>query len=428
MRKSFALVASAAVIFSVVHGGAGEETGIRSGALPHPIRPGVVGLANADLREPQSVVAGLARRYGEVVLVHQGFSTAEVTGRGERSGMMEFTDGVVAIEELAPLVGSVPSKLAPGVTLLVRGGFHVDFPIVLTAERAGAIGQSRPLAISPEELERLLLVYASPISTTHHSLFSPFWFAAYYWPSREGDGHELYVLTHSTGALHPQGIWSRGLTKYTIESSGGAVTLGYRWGCAIPGPAANLELDFDDDGVIDILCFSGLPGSEWGVGPLVVISGATGERIGELGTYSSIEGVVTESRDSKRRVVVLDRSGFMYYELTDEGRLALVRVDEAPDDKVMLRLNDSLLRGARLPGAATPALVLEAGEKVLADFKLSPAPAAEESLPAVRHLPPLARIGERMVWPGKDSPELQNAHILVEYWPQPEKEPAPPQR
>jgi len=409
-------------------------------------QPGVLGIARRSVGSNEAL-SELAQRYGEVILIHHSLSAPHAGDHTEASTVVELPDSVRAIDQLAALCGSTIVRPAPGFALLAPEASPADVPIYLTAERAIDIRGDSQIAIGTEDFEHLLFVYRSPIWTTIHSVYSHFWFGMHYWPSREGGGRQVYVLTHSTGQLHPKGIPSRGLTKYTIDSSSGAVVLREQWGCAIQGPVTDLELDFDDDGVIDVVAFSGLEGNEVGTTPLVIVSGRTGERLGEiegdeLVVTRSATGVKVRTLGTRQDVVAVGDSTYwvetriqrLY--VLEEGELSLAWEREEPGycalggpleprtgprdfrvpdigrpraaDKPLLRPKRETEDLASLaPGERLLAHVLVADARVLLCFDRGP----WHGIAALR------RVGEQILWPGKDAPELANARILFEYHP-----------
>jgi hypothetical protein len=270
------------------------------------------------------------------------------------------------------------------------------------------MGLGQPFALPVQELERLLLVDASPISTSHHSLYPGLWFAVYYWPSTEAAGKELYAVTQSSGMLHPQAPPSRGVTKYRIEHEGERGTLRPLWHSACEGPVAELELDFDGDDVIDVVCFSGSPGSQQRSEPLVVLSGKTGEEIGKLDGY---EVVISETAGGAKKFSTFQHDGYRTYVLGEDGKLALRRFVEADTfgDPPLLSPRRKAAQGEHVVAALRP------GERVIHNFVVRPAPVTVDT--EFEKVPVLGAVGERLTLPPGGAKALEAAHVLFDYQP-----------
>jgi hypothetical protein len=339
-------------------------------------------------------------------------------GYGHADASLELPDNPGAIEELAKAGGFTTSELAPGFLLIAPA----DEPpgsdsLVLTADRVEGMGSDQPFAISEQELERLLLVQASPISTSRHLLYPDLWFAVYYWPSVEGAEKELYAVTQSSGDLHPQGPPSRGLAKHAIEHDNGRAKLRPLWHSGCGGPVAELELDFDGDDVIDVVCLSALPGDDGGVPPFVVISGANGARIGEINgeevlvTQSAgglrVRSMGTESEaDSPRKFRVK-----LNYEMR-EGKLVVEHSERREIDVMTTHLEQPLLRaGSEAGGLAAPGT----GERLVGHFVAYNYRPTETDYRLYAGIPRVGRVGEKL---GLDrSAWTERTHVLLDYRP-----------
>jgi hypothetical protein len=233
----------------------------------------------------------LAKRFGEIVLLD------EHNGRGRvpapEGKMVELPDGVDAFALMGGMRGDRAWQAAPGVWMIGPADEPpLQHPVVLGALRVTTLGDSGEYFLAPADLEHLLFVYESPIWLIFPPAITRYELFLYHWPSREGGGREVYVLKWSTASLYPKVIPTRGLVKYTIKPSAKTVELVEKWGCVIRGPVSDFEFDFDEDGVIDVVAREYVESqpADGEYDRVVIISGATGERLGEM---PAVEIVVT---------------------------------------------------------------------------------------------------------------------------------------
>jgi hypothetical protein len=372
-------------------------------------RPGFVRIQVGNRDCAARMLPELASRYRQVILQSRVFHHSRLPGYGHADASLELPDNPGAIEEVAKAAGFTTSELAPGFLLIAPAGEPSGSDsLVLTADRVEGMGSDQPFAISQHELERLLLVQASPISTSHHSLYPDLWFAVYYWPSVEGAAKELYAVTQSSGDLHPQGPPSRGLAKYVIEHDNGRAKLRPLWHSGCEGPVAELELDFDGDQVIDVVCFSGSEGTQQRSEPLVVVSGKTGEAIGTLDGY---QVVILETPGGAKTFATFKRDGYRTYVLGEDGRLTLQRFVEVDTfgDPPLFSPRRKAAQGEHVVAALRP------GERIIHNFVVQPAPVTVDT--EFEKVPVLGAVGERLTLPPGGAKALEAAHILLDYQP-----------
>ena len=130
----------------------------------------------------------------------------------------------------------------------------------------------------------------------------------------------------------------RYLRKVSVETVGGTLEVRDLWmdeggkepqAHIIDGPVGELELDFDGDGIVDVVCFSGSPGYDGAVRPLHVLSGRTGR---EIGTIEGFEVAIIEGAGGQRQFITLDRDGYRTYGLTESGKLEMEHFERADAD------------------------------------------------------------------------------------------------
>ncbi len=344
-----------------------------------------------------------------------------------RSAVVRVPEGVDGVNQLARAAGYTIRRLAPQVLLADSSGCSTGEPVVITARLVPDMGGSVDASIPLENLEWELLrtAWDSVRNNVHPTLFGSPWIATYYWPTREGHGREFYVQQQSTSGLSVNGPPQRYLRKVSVEVNGGTLEVKDLWtdergtepqARIVSGPVSELDLDFDGDGVVDVVCFSGVRGEQFGNSPLIVLSGRTGDEIGRLNGY---EFVITEDASAHKKITTLGREGYRHYEVDNEGQVTLR--DSAPLDDEGAR---PLLQQAKAGKGTVSTLGLKADDHVVADFVLPHRPANLISH-ALQELKVLTPIGERMSLPPGGVKQLQGARVLLDYRPKP-MEPAVP--
>lgn len=360
----------------------------------------------------------LAGRTNTIVLYWNFFSLEKLV---PRTGTMEVPAGPEGIRKFAAAAGYALRELSPRVMCAKPSSEVSDEPILITAQVIPGMGVSLDANISSEDLEWELLRSASDSvrNNVHASMFGSAWIATYYWPTREGNGHEFYVQQQSSTGLTVNYPPHRYLRKVAVASAGDELEITDLWldrygkepqARIVTGPVAELEVDFDGDGVIDVVCFSGVSGEQFGGSPLIVLSGKTGDEIGRLDGY---EFVITEDVAGHKRISTLGREGYRTYALDNEGKLTLGR--SAPLDNEGAR---PLLEQAQAGKATVSTLGLKADDRVIADFVLPHRPANLISH-ALQELKVLKPIGERMSLPPGGVKALQSVRVLLNYEPDP---------
>jgi hypothetical protein len=238
----------------------------------------------------------------------------------------------------------------------------------------------------------------------------------HYWPSQEGGGSEVYLLTTSTAKKYPQWLHERDLSKYAIEREDGAWSLRPLWQSGCDGPVGDVEIDFDGDNVVDIVCFSGLEGNSEGWLPLVVVSGATGKSLGKL---EGEEFVVTQSADGVRtRSMEIDvranepRATVSRVIVVRDQAIAVEHSERTTVDRTFREPFQPLLA----PGSEAEAVrALGGRERLLDHFVALKYPGATSEYFAYRGIRSLRQIGaplgsDRSTWP-------EGTRILLDYTP-----------
>jgi len=382
-----------------------------SGAVVVTLKPGMFWLGDA--------ADELATRHGKI-LVRCGLpdQVGEVQTRSLSGRSIQLPDNLDGIRQIAALSDSEVVELSPEVLLLRSRKGDCDEPLTITAEHVPGMGVP---------IDRLVDVHALDVrlfQTGQNRLAGAgflgwAWDAIYYWASHEGVGREIYVQEQSSTGLGVNSVPGRLLRKVAIEDAGGTLEISDLWmddssNKAGPrltsGPAAKLEVDFDGDGVVDVVCFSGVKGEEFGTAPLVVLSGKNGREIGKLDGY---EFVVTEDASGQKRVTTLGREGYRRYEVDTDGRLTLR--SSAPLDEEEAK---PLLGQSKAGRPTVTTLGLKAADRVIADFVLPHRPSNLVN-PAFQELKVLQPIGERMSLPPGGVKALQGARVLLNYQPGP---------
>ncbi len=388
------------------------------------VEPGVVLVDKSQPGWQGSALDELARKADTVVLYWHFFNPGQTM---PRTGTVTLPAGMRGLEQFAAAAGYALRRLSPRVVRAEPSADGNDEAILITTQLVPGMGGSLDANIPLGELEWEFLRSASDSirNNVHASIFGSAWIATYYWPAREGHGHEFYLQQQSSTGLTVNYPPQRYLRKVSVESVGGALELTDLWldrygrepqARIITGPVAELELDFDGDGVVDVVCFSGVSGEQFGGSPLIVLSGKTGNEIGRLDGY---EFVIAEDVAGRRKISTLGREGYRIYALDNEGELPLER--SAPLDDEAAR---PLLEQAQAGKATVSTLGLKAADRVIADFVLPHRPANLISH-ALQELKVLTPIGERMSLPPGGVEQLQGARVLLDYRPKP-MEPAVP--
>ena len=191
-------------------------------------------------------------------------------------GTMAVPRGAEGMKQFARTAGYTIRELSPEVFLAESSGCGGDEPVVITAQLVRGFGGSIDADIPIEDLEWQLLRSASDSvrNNVQGNLFGSPWIATYYWPTREGHGREFYVQQQSSAGLTVNYPPQRYLRKVSVETVGGTLEVRDLWmdeggkepqAHIIDGPVGELELDFDGDGIVDVVCFSGSPGYDGAV-------------------------------------------------------------------------------------------------------------------------------------------------------------------
>lgn len=373
----------------------------------------------------------LAVRYGRI-LVRCGVieTLSESTERLLLGDPIRLPDSLDAVRRLAALSDSELVELSPEVVLLRSRQGVCDEPLLMTSERVSEIGAPLDPAIDLHALDVKLFQSIGTRVLGSHVLFEPHWNGLVYWASREGQGRELYVLTPSTAYLSPQEPTSVSLSKVAIDGTGKDLTVRRLWGASCGGSVVALELDFDGDGVVDILAFSGDSGSFAGTTPLLVISGATGKRIGELGGDFAMELVITKTSSGLRlRTVGKD---------SDSERMTTLRVVRSYSLRDGVFVLDKEERGDTRQGFVDPIVrpnatkldrkVFSADEQLVANYCIT---SGHDGGSYVRRLRgpidfgectglfPLQRISHRRPERDRDGRFDPSVRVLLDYLPKP---------
>lgn len=362
----------------------------------------------------------LAQRQGKIV-VRCGFErVVDHWSEVRDTRPLQVAPTVEGMRTLLQLSESELSVLSDTVVLVQAIGDDCDrSPLLITATEVRGMGPGLALGVSTRELALRLLQTSQHRQVGPPGLFGPVWIASYFWASREGSGREIYIIEQSSRDLSALSPPSRTLRKAVVGENGGSLSVRDLWqrdtGDLLPvgceGPVAQLEQDFNGDGVVDIVCFSAMTGRGEPRSPLVVFSGATGRRMGELGGY---EFVLSAGKDGRTQVATLGRDGYRTYSVRD-ACLVVDRLVEQDAEK-MGRIERPLGPAGKNAGSGSGAdtVMLPEG-RLLAHFVLSYAPGDLPESP-FRGIPVLSFVAQSLVWNGDDAlPE--GSVILLKYQP-----------
>jgi hypothetical protein len=293
LRRAAGALAVAALSVVPVQG---QQFARRGDDLIAPGAPGTVGvLVPSGSRCLAPLSEALARRYGRILLWCGGWVNEQMTEPESRrvSGVtLRLPDNLDAARAIAALSSSEIVELSPRFILLEAKSYACREPLAITAEQAAGLGIPLDPSVDVHALEmRLFETFGR--RSVGLTRFGSAWSGIFYWASREGRGRELYVLSQSTEDLSPTYIAPRRLAKVTVDGTGTDLTIRPLWETSCEGPATTFELDFDRDGVVDVMCFSGSVGNFSADRPLVVFSGATGKCLGKIDAVDEV--VITEA-------------------------------------------------------------------------------------------------------------------------------------
>ncbi|MHB8797135.1 MAG: hypothetical protein ACYDBY_01605 [Thermoanaerobaculia bacterium] len=365
------------------------------------LQPAAAGQVAIDKSKPHwtsHVLDALAAR-ANVVVIRSGFNIARLPEIDDREGTLLVSEGTAGIREFVKLAGYETEERAPGVLLVGEKDNEIwDRPLVIFAEELAGMGSGARTSVPREKLEWKLLQTAYTGMRALDPSLNTTCISTYYWPTAEGNGREFYVLQQNSADIDARYPTGRLLRKVSVTNPSGDLEIRDEWGETkgwtaasrrIKGPVADLELDFDRDGVIDIVVYSGEPGETCGFAPLHVLSGRTGE---EIGTLEGYEFLVTQDAAGRPKVRTLGRDGYRDYAINEEGRVELVRREE-----LQTRVPTMALLGQ---GAASQAAAGRDApeEKVIDNFVLPLAPSSL-NLAVFSKVRKLKELGEKMTAP-----------------------------
>ncbi len=383
------------------------------------LQPASAGQVAIDKSKPHwtsHALDALAVR-ANVVVIDSGFNVARLPGRDDREGTLLVSEGTAGIREFVKLAGYETEERAPGILLVGEKDSEIwDRPLVIFAEELTGIGRGVRTSVPREELEWKLLQTAYTGMRRLDPSLDTTCISTYYWPTAEGNGREFYVLQQNSANVDARYPTGRLLRKVSVTNASGDLEIRDVWGETkgwtaasrrIKGPVADLELDFDGDGVIDVVVYSGIPAETCGFAPLHVLSGRTGE---EIGTLEGYEFLVTQDAAGRPKVRTLGRDGYRDYAVREEGRLELVRREE-----LQTRVPTMALLGQ---DAASPAAARRGApeEKVIDNFVLPLAP-SPLNLAVFSKVRKLKELGEKMTAPRGRLDVGSEARVYADYKP-----------
>lgn len=411
---------------------AGSVVGIANAQLPpqskflRAAEPGTIGIDRSQPGWVDWALDELALRANQLLVHRSVFQTDHVPGHYSSEGVLKVADGVEGIRQFAATAGYETIMLGPNVLLLREKDDDTEAPLILFAEQL-PLGEIRwDRSISRDKLEWALFMTAGPglRMLDSYQRADPNYFGTHYWASKEGGGHEFYVVQEMESGRAKIYATQRSLRKVVAEERSGGIEIRDLWmdatgkspvGQFLNAPVADVELDFDGDGVVDVLVYDGDRNRQSANPPLRILSGKTGKEIARLEGY---EFLVTERPGGGKVVTSVDGSGYRVYETTAETPLKLTSRKESDpnDDRALERLEN--LTTARKRLASAQAL---ASERVLEHFVMPGRPAALNPalFTGIRQLKELGKmtIEQREIDAGRD------ARIYLNYWPEPKTQP-----
>lgn len=301
------------------------------------LQPAAAGQIAIDKSKPlwaSHALDALAAR-ANVVVIRSGFNTARLPGRDDREGVLLVSEGTAGIREFVAVAGYQTVERAPGVLVVGEKDNEIwDQPLLIFAEELNGMGEGHRTSALREKLEWRLLQSADAGMRTLDPSLAPTCISTYYWPTAEGDGREFYVLQQNSADIDARYPTGRLLRKVRVTNSAGDLEIRDVWGESkgwtaasrrVNGPVADLELDFNGDGVIDVVVYSGAPSETSGRSPLHVLSGKTGD---EIGTLEGYEFLVTQDATGRPKIRTLASDGYRDYRVGEEGRVEIIHREE----------------------------------------------------------------------------------------------------
>jgi hypothetical protein len=302
----------------------------------------------------------MGKTLNKIVLYRGVFSPPASSMERVQGDAIRVPEGADGIRALARMMGGGVIERAKGVYVVQRDpcGDCASEGIWILAQREAELNGGRYIA-APEGLLAWELSRSASVSLRQALpgiLQTDVVLTTLFWPSREGDGSEVYAVQQSSASLtNVERTGLRYLRKVRIASvladRVGVVDI---WpgaepgetGVVLPGPLTDLALDWDGDGVVDIAALTDLPGS-WAAGsPLTIISGRSGAK---LGVVEGFGFVVSRRADGEPvQITALDSEATRTYEFRD-GRFGAVSVVSRVDVKGSEKRTDSAQIEAELP-------------------------------------------------------------------------------
>mgnify|MGYP001434211634 CR=1 FL=1 len=261
----------------------------------------------AGLESKAFLADTLAYREG-LILLHVDHALSSAGWRPKSTdGSIRLSRGMAGIQESVASDRVTARELTKGIVLADSRHLPWSGRVSIRTGRESGMGRGE-VRESNEKLGVGLLGSASPFirELEGHSPYVTI--VTLYWPSVER-ADELIVLQQTTASLGPKYGFPRLLRRVRVSNgTTPAIRVEDLWkgsllspwgGRVVDGPIADIERDFDGDGVIDLVVVKSVDGGTEGVGPLEVISGANGQSLGKLDGYEFELG-----RDASGRALV----------------------------------------------------------------------------------------------------------------------------
>jgi hypothetical protein len=392
-------------------------------------RPGYVVIDKTKPYWASYALYALALRANVLLLNCDHLNSTHVPGYRDTSGELVVPEGVTGIRQFAAAAGYDLVERAPDVFVsqLHEGSSCNEWPFIVFVEELTDLGPRLRSGVPRRQLEwKLLQTGGLGIGYSRYGIFTN---GTYYWPSYEGSGREFYVLQESS-EIDPRYPPLGMLRKVKATEGEGGLSIQDLWiqddpdmgaygeptAKYIHGPIADLQLDFDGDGVVDVVTYSSLPGDTGGIWPLVILSGKTGDEIGELDGY---EFVITRDASGLIHVRTQGEGGYREY-AAGNGEIKLTQHSNRSLESMRPMLPGP---GAAVQGVATAQGVVPVGEQLIDHFvlPLTPVHVWKEQFKDVRKLKELGKI-VRATFGAKSLPS--SAHVYADYKPEQKKDDA----
>jgi hypothetical protein len=362
----------------------------------------------------------MALKLNKVLLHCKVLDTNRIPGHYDHEGEVVLPAGIDGMRRFAAAAGYEILERAPGVLVAAEKNDEVcDRPLMMFAQRFKELNGHAAISVPQDRLEWKLIQTSWVRNIDLSSVHSGTSIGTYYWPTKEGGGREFYVLQQNSVMASPMGETGRFLRKVTATRVGGEVEVEDTWrdqrdrpsGMYVSGAIGDLELDFNGDGVVDVVAFSDLFDNGGPIPPLRVISGKNGQEIGRLDGF---EFLITEDATGSKHIRSMDAEGFREYRAQTPDGIVLVHEERAKTSMLPSLIEQRSL-GPKAARAAQPE------ERVLDDFilPLRPAGLGPQPFAKVRRLKALGQ--DITLQSGEKHGLDRDAKVYADYRPKPKE-------